>query len=198
MKRIIFAFLLLIASQVMTPLLVNASITSGNGAITGSWTVSLGFGGLGTETLIESFIVSDTGAGPFQANGIANVFPGTRVSATPNSNYAYMSGPSGVTAWGWDYQFAGNMADTISIDFLAWDNGVGSNLIFAATFDYIGGVFSNVQQSFGGPYDFLQDSTGMNYNRGGNGTVPEPGTIAIWSVFAITGLAFGNRRRKTT
>ncbi len=140
---------------------------NGGFAIDGdSWTFGLSFGSDGsTFDAFEFFIIADTGAGPFQNDGMFDFNqPGWTASA-PNPLYTVATGPAFDSGIGWTFDFAGNMADTVTIDALFWNGGVFGSLDFAATFSFVNGEFGGLVQSFGGPYDFLQHPDGVGYNR---------------------------------
>ena len=133
-----------------------------------SWTRLTGFAAVGnTFDAFEFFIISDTGAGPFQNDGMFDFDLAGWTGSAPNPLYTVATGPAFNTSISWTFDFAGNMADTVIIDALFWNGGVFGSLDFAASFSFVNGNFGSLVQSFGGPYDFLQHSDGIGYNRSG-------------------------------
>ena len=173
-------------------------VWGGDGQLDNSWIAAAGFSGVAAST-VEAFIVSDVGgAGPFETPGMTGFMGNgwTGVSTTPNPSYSYKSGPTTVpaTATTWTYHFAGTMPGTIiKIDLIAWSGGILSGSPLAsARLTWTGGTFSSITST--PTTDGLTATGGITYDRG---VVPEPTSLAIWSLLglSLTGATWLRRRR---
>ena len=165
----------------------------------------------GPYDTVEIFIVSDPGgAGPFQNSGItfSTVAPATPgwSTDTPNPFYSLASGPAHDGDFDISFLFAGDMNNTIELDMIIWDGGIGSTIHFASSFLYANGVFgANNGESFGaGPHSFLLHPDGIGYDR--SVSVPEPSSCTILlrrrpalysGVGVVPGKSVSSNRRKT-
>lgn len=139
---------------------------------------------------MEVFIVGDTGAGPFQTPGISGLNqPGWSASLV-NPGYVVASGPA-TQGLAWDFHFAGDMNETVSLDTLLWQDGVYDTLTFASRYDYVNGSMANLNERFDPPYSFLQHPDGIGYDR----SVPEPSAVCLWASGLAGMLLMGWRRR---
>ncbi len=171
----------------------SAAILTGTDATPGnSWTATLMFDpGVNFDT-VEQFIITDTGAGPFDAPGMSGFTNGWLDGTTPNANYAKATGAASI---GSDFtvHFDGDISNLVVVDFLAWEGGIGGTLVAAAKYSWINGTFVSFGEEVGGQYLFLEDPSGANYDRSFVGLVPEPATLVIWS-FGVGCLVVRRRR----
>lgn len=185
-------FYVAILAAALSPMVANANlIEGGEGEVTNSWQVTQSCGSCGPTTTAELFIVSDTGAGPFDGPGLSTL-PGGWVADLVNPNYVVATGPS-VALSGWTEHYLGDILESVTINLFFWDGDPLSNLTFAAAYSRsVNGGLSLICQSFGSGCDGMVDPTGVDYDRR---RVSEPGTLALLGL-GLFGLAAARRKQK--
>ncbi len=184
------ALLVLVFGGVATALAVGLDL-DGPTTTEGTWTKNQGCGGCGPFDTMEVFIIGDTGAGPFQNDSTFGFNDASWSGTLVNPLYSLSTG-NDVNSLNWTFDFAGDINNTITFDFLIWDGGVFADLTFAATFQYINGSIANINQRFEPPYPFLTFPDGVGYDRS---PVPEPSTMLVLGS-GLAGLGFFRRRKK--
>lgn len=150
-----------------------------------TWMINYNTSAPVTDT-IEAFIVSDTGAGPFDGDGLGfhPVNDPGWVASLVNPNYSLGMGPDD-SSFNLELSFLGDQTQALTVDFLFWDDG---SLVFGQRFSWNNGPVGVVNGLAAVSYP-----TGVGYNRA---TVPEPGILALLGA-GLGGLA-AIRRRTTT
>lgn len=163
----------------------------------GSWVTGFGFSGgpVGLIDTLEAFIVpaSDTGAGPFELDGMTNFNDASWSAALVNPEYSLATGtyPGSLV---WDFTFDGNLADGLIIDLLGWSGGVGGDLTVAISVSYSAGAATvlGIDSNSTGVYDFLYSSDGSQYNRAA--PIPEPSGALMFGTAVLLAAAAIRRR----
>jgi len=162
------------------------SIGGSDPVVASSYNVTTSYGGFQAFDTIEFFIISDTGtSGSFESGALVETIVGT----TPNPNYSVTTGVASTGTGSFTLFFTGTPVGIITLDVLAWTNGIGSSLTgLALGFRFSDGFGPDV---FGLACGAFEDC----HNR--EASVPEPSSMLLLGS-GLAGLGFMRRSRRTT
>jgi hypothetical protein len=169
--------------------------SGGPGDATNSWQVNATCGGCGPVTTAEFFIVNDTGAGPFDTQGVVNPIAGWSTDVV-NPNYSKSTGPSDDWSF-WTEYYLGDITQSVTVNLLFWNGDPLTNLTFSAAYSRtVNGSLGVICQSFtsqlcGGMA--FQDAS--LYDRS-DSSVPVPPALALIGI-GLLGIGYQRRKRLT-
>jgi hypothetical protein len=186
MKRFTLSLFFLLPFLLVCTSAMALTITVGEATESDSWLLNLTlYGNIYPNVTLETFIISDDGAGPFHNDGMTNFSEAGWSAQLINPNYSLANGPFNYPL-DWQYDFAGDSTRTMKFDLIAW---IGDPLIP----DNLGGAWGINWSGQDGYLVHPEDLTGFNYDRSA-APVPEPATMLLLGT-GLVGLAGIGRKK---